>query len=85
MTAGETTLDSALRHFFEELLLKAPLSGMKIEMSAALTWQSKDLLGTNIPPDVQQGLRLRIKLATNDPGPASRTLLEITSIDFKLA
>jgi hypothetical protein len=120
LTAGES-LDTALRHFFEELFLKAPLSGMKIEIGAALTWQSgklagvtpfsilpadinpgtglepkayakfvydklyTDLLGTNIPPDVHPGLRLRVKLATTDPGPASRTLLEITSIDFKLA
>ena len=119
MTAGES-LDTALRHFFEGLLLKASLSRMKIEISAALTWKSgklegvtpfsilpadinpgtgsqpkdyasfvydklyKDLLGTNVPPDVQPGLRLRVKLATDDPGPASRTLLEITSIDFKL-
>lgn len=118
MTAGES-LDTALRHFFEQLFQNAPLSGMKIEIGASLKWQSgrltgitpfsilpadiipaggsakdyaafvydklyKDLLGTNIPPDVQATLRLRVKLATNDPGPASRTLLEITSIDFGL-
>ncbi|MGJ4911286.1 hypothetical protein [Bradyrhizobium sp. HKCCYLS2033] len=119
MTAGES-LDTALRHFFEELFLKAPLSGMKIEIGASLKWQSgkltgvtpfsilpaditpggglakdyasfvydklyKELLGTHVPPDVQAALRLRVKLATDDPGPASRTLLEITSIDFNLA
>jgi hypothetical protein len=119
MTAGES-LDTALRHFFEELFLKASLSGMKIEIGASLKWQRgkltgvtpfsilpaditpggglatdyarfvydklyKELLGTHVPPDVQAALSLRVKLATDDPGPASRTLLEITSIDFKLA
>jgi hypothetical protein len=61
-----------------------PAGGTADDVADFVFRKCQDLLGTGVPADVSPVLRLRVKLATRDPDPTSRTVLDITAIDFAL-
>jgi hypothetical protein len=60
-----------------------PGAGTAKDLTDFVFGKYDDLLKTGTPTDVALALRLRVKLATNDPPPQQRTLLDIAAIDFR--